>query len=115
MILLTLLACLPSTFTVEADVYDLDRACIYRDVNVTFDTKYWGEWYRDKGDCGDYDGVFATNDGFCISYVGCTDRAPLIEDDPLFDFSDEATRACSDLYHDDDKPDCGHPALLDWP
>ena len=116
MILLTLLACLPPTFAVEADVYDIDRACIYRDVNVTFDTTYWSEWYLDKGDCLENSVSLPTRDGLCISYETCTDHEPLISDDPLFDLSNGAVEFCREVYEGHPTyPNCESPVLTEWP
>lgn len=43
MTLLTLLGCLPSSFTVQADVLDMEGECWDTNVQVTFQMKYWRE------------------------------------------------------------------------
>lgn len=119
MIILLLAACLPDTFTETGlDVFDRERRCYHRDVSVTFDMKYWKEWYlRTSEYCMEPNYSIPTADGLCIEYYGCDDEAPLTADDPLFDMSHDAIIDCSTFKDNltEPIPDCDDPILTAWP
>jgi hypothetical protein len=117
MILLLLAACLPETYTITTDMYDIAGECWNHNVVVTLETKYWREWYL--GDCPEEEGggqpdLRPTADGLCMRYTGCTDEPPLATDDPNFSASREDLLVCMDE-SDDHTADCPAPALTEWP
>lgn len=117
MILLWLIACLPSNFEITADMYDIEGECWDRDVSVTLEMKYWKEWYLGSGEyCLEQPDLRATFDARCLAYSGCEDRPPLVDEDPNFLASDADRAACNDQFHGDEaEPDCPEPLLTDWP
>lgn len=117
MTLLLIVACLPASYTITTDVYDVAGECWDYDVVVTLDMKYWREWYLDQGEyCGDFEDVRPTSDGRCIAYVGCEDAPPLVDDDPNFVHSYEDTVTCTEAcLYTAHVPACASPALTEWP
>ena len=126
MTLLVLLACLPATFTLQADVFDMEGECWDTNVQVTLKMKYWREEYApdtwgytpsDGQECGWEEDVFPTADGRCVILeVGCTDRPPTVHDDPAFSFDHDDIVICSSALRGDYPwKACPVPALTEWP
>lgn len=115
-----LAACLPETYTITTDMFDIAGECWDRDVVVTLETKYWKEWYF--GDCDDDEGggmdsVWPTSDERCMEYVACADRTPLWTDDPHFTDDHDAIVTCTEKAARGEGgpyPDCS-PAMPEWP
>lgn len=119
-LLLFLVACLPPTYTVTADVFDIGGQCWDTNVVITLDTKYWREWYVLELD-GD-EGPVPTSDGRCVVLPGCTeeldciDKPPLVADDPNFTQERDAVVSCTKAWRGDiDWAPCSAPYLTAWP
>ena len=118
MTLLTLLACLPATFTLQADVFDMEGECWDTNVQVTFQMKYWRELYLQDGEyCNEVEGMVPTADRRCISLLGgCDDHPPTVEHDPAFSFDRDDIVICTAAYNGEYPwKACPVPALTEWP
>lgn len=100
---LLLTGCLPATYEITADVYYRDEACWRQDEQITLTMKYWREWYLEIGEyCApDFEAIFPTSDGRCMLYfAGCDDAAPLVTDDPAFQYEREDIVECSLIHQE---------------
>lgn len=118
-VILGLLACLPSSFTVQADVFDMEMECWDTNVQVTLQMKYWREEWTQmgEGECGFDESVVATTDRRCIVLPrACVDRPPTKARDPAFQSRDGDAAICTAAYNGDYPwRACPAPALTEWP